>query len=291
MTHAIETLHCSALLPALWQREERKRGKENLATSPRQDLSCASSGKANSHHSDYGRFTLQSLKPKLAAPLIAMDIYQAHSRTQNSTKLAYLFMFSWHAIGCKHLLIQLWISRVTAEGALVTVYVLLSAFQLEAHQSPCSLHFSRSSQGCAPSVTRRTVTRQQRARRIYGIRSRNCTHKQRGECAAAPTSATSAHSHPHALLAPHPPLPRAHSFLLQQHKSYHACCQGRESEEQGRNREDGRRRKWQGFGSAALLSIFLNTRMRGGVYTVDACVCVCTVFLSVIRSVYLSICQ
>lgn len=175
----------------------RKGRKEAREGKPGCESLCASSGKANSHHGDYGRFTLQSLKPKLAAPLIAMDIYQAHLSTQNNTKLVCLFMFSCHAIGCKHLLIQLWISRVTAEGALATVCVPLSAFQLEAHQSPCSLHLSRSSQGCAPSVTRRTVTRQQRARRMHGIRSRNCTHKQRGERAVAPTSAASAKSHPH----------------------------------------------------------------------------------------------
>lgn len=67
-------------------------------------------------------FTLQSLKLKQRAALRKIYIYQAQLqwRTPKNTKHVCLLMFSRCVIDYKHLLIQLWINRVTAEGALLS---------------------------------------------------------------------------------------------------------------------------------------------------------------------------
>lgn len=96
--------------------------------------------RASSYHS----FPLQSFQPELATTLIKMDIYQAlRSRTQNNTKHVCLQLFSCWVIGCKHLLIQLWINSVAAEG------LHWVTFRLETHRSLAAPLLPRSSRGGA----------------------------------------------------------------------------------------------------------------------------------------------
>ena len=53
-----------------------------------------------------------------------------------NTKCACLLMFSCWVVGYKHLLIQLWINRVTAEGLYWVLWTYFAVtFQLETHQS------------------------------------------------------------------------------------------------------------------------------------------------------------
>lgn len=73
-----------------------------------------------------------------------MDIYQElRSRTQNNTKHVCLQLFSCWVAGCKHLLIQLWINRVAAEG------LYWVTFRLETHRSLAAPLLPRSSRGGA----------------------------------------------------------------------------------------------------------------------------------------------
>lgn len=95
-------------------------------------------------------FTLQSLKLKQRAALRKIYIYQTQLqwRTPKNTKHVCLLMFSRCVIDYKHLLIQLWINRVTAEGALLsTLNRFCCRFSTWSTSVPCSCLLSRPSQG------------------------------------------------------------------------------------------------------------------------------------------------
>lgn len=167
------------IVQSLSSRQKRKSGKQTASAKGLDRLNVCKQ-QANSYHSDYHRFTLQSLKPKLAATLIKMDIYQAElqSRTQNSTKHVCLLMFSCCVIGCKHLLIQLWINRVTAEG----LYQVLCrdsavAFQLETSQSLAPLFSRGLHRGAAICHTAHSHTSCTQC--IHCMNKKTHTHKKR----------------------------------------------------------------------------------------------------------------
>lgn len=118
-------------------------------------------------------------------------------------------MFSCCVIGYKHLLIQLWIIRVTAEG----LYQVLCtdsavAFQLETHQSLCSPLLSRSSQGaCHLSYGAHTQSHTPCTQRVqYMNRENTETHpRKEGDLGTS----MQWHKHSHKRNAP----TRTHFFL------------------------------------------------------------------------------
>lgn len=149
---------------------------------------------------------------------------------------------------------------------------------------PCSLLLSRSSQGaCHLSYGALTHSRtssthcmrtekhtntpikkkkkkERQKERSWSSSAVAQTFKQSGACKHTPTCTHFFSSQ------------WAHSFLLQEHKSYQACCQWREWE---RNRGRARNRKWwHGFGCNATLVYFLSLVLLGP----WVCVCVCIVY-------------
>lgn len=160
-----------------------------------------------------------------------MDIYQAElqSRTQNSTKHVCLLMFSCCVIGCKHLLIQLWINRVTAEG----LYQVLCrdsavAFQLETSQSLAPLFSRGLHRGAAICHTAHSHTSCTQC--IHCMNKKTHTKKRKiweQACSGTNIHTTEKHTRTPTYCTCTFSSLWAHSFLLQRHKSYHACCQGR----------------------------------------------------------------
>lgn len=188
-------------------------------------------------------------------------------------------MFSCCVIGCKHLLIQLWINRVTAEG----LYRVLCrdsavAFQLETSQSLAPLFSRGLHRGAAICHTAHSHTSCTQC--IHCMNKKNTDKKRKiweQACRGTNIHTTERHTRTPTYCTCTFSSLWAHSFLLQRHKSYHACCQGRESKrEREIERTGDRESDGMGLAVVQLLYIILNFG--------TSCVCVCA------RCVPLSLC-
>lgn len=219
---------------------ENKEWEENrLGWRPWQAQCVRAFQPAGSYHSDHGRFTLRSLKPLPTATLMKKGIYHTQLQwrtTPKNTKHVCLLMSSCSCnYGSTEWQRQGFTEHIAADSAV--------AFQLKTHQSLAPLfspglhrgaaicHMARSHTPCTQCIqymNRETNKRKEKKDR---------TGKKHAVAWTFTQHKTRKHAHVHSLLPPS----WARSFLLQQHKSYHAGCQGRERGERG-GRETLRKR-------------------------------------------------
>lgn len=155
-------------------------------------------------------------------------------------------MFSRCVIDYKHLLIQLWINRVTAEGALLsTLNRFCCRFSTWNTSVPCSWLLSRPSQGAChlscgactsytrcPQYMSSDAHKHTNIKKFLGTSMQWHKRSHTNSCSRARTVSSL----------------WTHSFLLQQHKSYQASCQGN-----GREKYSGG--EWQRKDGMALAAV------------------------------------
>lgn len=237
------TVHYSVLLQPTDREGEERVGRKQTGLKALTGSMCASiSTSRQLSHSDHGRFTLRSLKPLPAAALMKKGIYHTQLQWRTTPKKCKACLFV-----NLYVLVQLRINRVTASGLYRKHCCRLCCrFPAKNASVPRSALLSRSSQGgCHLSYgtqshimhTVYTVYEQRNKQTKEKKKEKDRSGNKRAVARTFTTHKTRKRAHAHSLLLPS----WARSFSLQQHKSYHAGCQGRERGERG-GRETSRKR-------------------------------------------------